>query len=163
GQAKRDAGDGGVARAAGDAAGAGGDQDRAAVLADHRAAAVLRRQGPGHLREARSRRRADLAGQPGLGRGGAGLRLGANRQANGVDYTKVNFVEVGFQQMADVLKGGSVDAVDAIDPYYDRVAAIGHSIGNPDEDAPPGTLTSVYAVTRQWATAHPDLVAAFRQ
>jgi NitT/TauT family transport system substrate-binding protein len=84
-------------------------------------------------------------------------------KANGVDYTKVNFVEVGFQQMADVLKGGSVDAVDAIDPYYDRVAAVGHSIGNPDEDSPPGTLTSVYAVTRAWAAAHPDAVAAFRQ
>jgi NitT/TauT family transport system substrate-binding protein len=84
-------------------------------------------------------------------------------KSNGVDYTKVNFVEVGFQQMADVLKGGSVDAVDAIDPYYDRVAAVGHSIGNPDEDAPPGTLTSVYAVTRAWAAAHPDVVAAFRQ
>jgi NitT/TauT family transport system substrate-binding protein len=84
-------------------------------------------------------------------------------KSNGVDYTKVNFVEVGFQQMADVLKGGSVDAVDAIDPYYDRVAAVGHSIGNPDEDAPPGTLTSVYAVMRAWAVAHPDVVAAFRQ
>jgi NitT/TauT family transport system substrate-binding protein len=84
-------------------------------------------------------------------------------KSNGVDYTKVNFVEVGFQQMADVLKGGSVDAVDAIDPYYDRVAAVGHSIGNPDEDAPPGTPTSVYAVMRAWAVAHPDVVAAFRQ
>jgi NitT/TauT family transport system substrate-binding protein len=82
---------------------------------------------------------------------------------NGVDYAKVNFVEVGFQQMADVLKGGSVDAVDAIDPYYDRVAAVGHAIGNPDESAPPGTLTSVYTATRAWAAANPGVVAAFRQ
>ncbi|MDB5406083.1 MAG: hypothetical protein JWL84_995 [Rhodospirillales bacterium] len=84
-------------------------------------------------------------------------------KSKGVDYTKVDFVEVGFQQMADVLKGGSVDAVDAIDPYYDRVAAVGHSIGNPDESAPPGTLTSVYTVTRAWAAAHPDEIAAFRR
>jgi NitT/TauT family transport system substrate-binding protein len=75
----------------------------------------------------------------------------------------VNFVEVGFQQMADVLKSGSVDAVDAIDPYYDRVAAVGHPIGDPDETAPPGTLTSVYAVTRAWAAANLAIVAAFRQ
>jgi NitT/TauT family transport system substrate-binding protein len=84
-------------------------------------------------------------------------------KSNGVDDTKVNFVEVGFQQMADVLKGGSVDAVDAIDPYYDRVATVGHSIGNPDESVPPGTLTSVYTVTRAWAAANPDAVAAFRR
>jgi NitT/TauT family transport system substrate-binding protein len=82
---------------------------------------------------------------------------------NGVDDAKVNFVEVGFQQMADVLKGGSVDAVDAIDPYYDRVAAVGHAIGNPDETAPPGTLTSVYTATRAWTAANPGVVAAFRQ
>ena len=70
---------------------------------------------------------------------------------NGIDYDKVDFAEVGFQQMANSLDAGIVDAVDAIDTYYDRVAQIGYVIGNPDATVPKGTLTSVYAATRAWS------------
>ncbi len=80
----------------------------------------------------------------------------------GVDYNQVNFAEVGFQQMADVLGSGIVDAVYAIEPYYDRVAEIGYVIGNPDATLPKGTLTSVYATTRDWADAHKAALTAFR-
>jgi NitT/TauT family transport system substrate-binding protein len=80
----------------------------------------------------------------------------------GVDYNQVNFAEVGFQQMADVLGAGIVDAVYAIEPYYDRVAEIGYVIGNPDATLPKGTLTSVYATTREWADAHQTTLKAFR-
>lgn len=81
---------------------------------------------------------------------------------NGVDYTSVNFGEVGFQQMGDVLKAGVLDAVMAIDPYYERVAEIGYPIGNPDATLPKGTLTSVYAATRAWAEANKPTIEAFR-
>jgi NitT/TauT family transport system substrate-binding protein len=81
---------------------------------------------------------------------------------NGVDYNKVNFAEISFQQMADSLKGGIVDAVDCIDPYYDRVAAVGELVGEPDKTLPPGTLTSVYVSTREWATKNPDALKRFR-
>lgn len=80
----------------------------------------------------------------------------------GVDYNKVDFAEVGFQQMADVLGSGILDAVYAIEPYYERVAEVGYVIGNPDATLPKGTLTSVYATTRDWATAHPATIKAFR-
>ncbi|MGH7035936.1 MAG: ABC transporter substrate-binding protein [Stellaceae bacterium] len=81
---------------------------------------------------------------------------------NGVDYNKVGFAEIGFQQMADALKGGIVDAVDCIDPYYDRVAAVGNLIGDPNKTLPPGTLTSVYVSTREWAAKNPDALKRFR-
>lgn len=83
-------------------------------------------------------------------------------QVKGVDYNKVGFAEISFQQMADGLKSGIVDAVDCIDPYYDRVAAVGDLIGDPDEILPTGTLTSVYTSTRDWADKNPNTVIAFR-
>src|SRR5579864_286570 len=81
----------------------------------------------------------------------------------GVDYSQVNFAEVGFQQMADVLSAGMLDAVYAIEPYYNRVAEIGYTIGDPDATLPKRTLTSVYAATREWAEANPGTIKAFRQ
>ena len=82
---------------------------------------------------------------------------------NGIDYTRVTFAEVGFQQMADALVGGIVDAAVVIDPYYERATQIGYTIGNPDETLPNHTLTAVYAATREWTDAHKAAVAAFRQ
>ncbi len=84
-------------------------------------------------------------------------------EENGVDYNKVNFAEIGFQQMYDTLNGGIVDAVSAIDPYYGKLEQIGYVVGSPDDSLPKNTLTSVYASTREWATAHKETVAAFRQ
>ena len=81
----------------------------------------------------------------------------------GVDYNQVNFAEVGFQQMADVLSSGVLDAVYAIEPYYNRVAEVGYPIGDPDATLPKRTLTSVYATTREWAEAHRATLTAFRQ
>lgn len=81
----------------------------------------------------------------------------------GVDYNQVNFAEVGFQQMADVLSAGMLDAVYAIEPYYSRVAEVGYVIGDPDATLPKETLTSVYASTREWADTHPAVIKAFRQ
>jgi NitT/TauT family transport system substrate-binding protein len=52
-------------------------------------------------------------------------------QSNGVDYHKVNWVEIGFPQMADALKSHLVDAVAAVDPFYTRVVSgkTGYDIG----------------------------------
>ena len=83
-------------------------------------------------------------------------------ELNGIDYNKVDFAEIGFQQMYDALNGGIVDAVSAIDPYYGKIEQIGHIVGNPDASLPPNTLTSVYAAMRDWAESHKATVAAFR-
>ncbi len=84
-------------------------------------------------------------------------------ELNGVDYNKVDFAEIGFQQMYDALNAGIVSGVSAIDPYYGKLEQIGYVVGNPDESLPKNTLTSVYASTREWTTAHKDAVAAYRQ
>jgi len=84
-------------------------------------------------------------------------------ELNGVDYNKVNFVEIGFQQMYDALNAGIVDAVSAIDPYYGKLEQIGYVVGSPDDSLPKNTLTSVYAASRDWADRNQGAVAAFRQ
>jgi NitT/TauT family transport system substrate-binding protein len=83
-------------------------------------------------------------------------------EVNGVDYNKVNFAEIGFQQMYDALNAGIVDGVSAIDPYYGKLLQIGYVVGSPDDSLPKNTLTSVYAATGAWAKNHKDTVAAFR-
>jgi NitT/TauT family transport system substrate-binding protein len=84
-------------------------------------------------------------------------------ELNGVDYNKVNFAEIGFQQMYDTLNAGIVDGVSAIDPYYGKLEQIGYVVGNPDDSLPKNTLTSVYASTREWTDSHKAALAAFRQ
>jgi NitT/TauT family transport system substrate-binding protein len=84
-------------------------------------------------------------------------------ELEGVDYNKVNFAEIGFQQMYDALNGGIVDGVSAIDPYYGKLEQIGYVVGNPDESLPKNTLTSVYASMRDWTESHKQTVTAFRQ
>jgi NitT/TauT family transport system substrate-binding protein len=44
---------------------------------------------------------------------------------SGVDYRKVNFVEASFPQHADLLRGGSVDAVVSADPFMSRITESG--------------------------------------
>jgi NitT/TauT family transport system substrate-binding protein len=84
-------------------------------------------------------------------------------EIEGVDYNKVNFAEIGFQQMYDALNAGIVDGVSAIDPYYGKLEQIGYVVGNPDQSLPKNTLTSVYASMRDWTDSHKQTVAAFRQ
>ena len=43
---------------------------------------------------------------------------------NGVDPKKVSFVEIPFPQMADVLKGGTVDAVITVEPFVARMVGL---------------------------------------
>jgi NitT/TauT family transport system substrate-binding protein len=81
----------------------------------------------------------------------------------GVDPNSVKQVEVALPQMADALRTGSVDVVVAVDPSYSRCLQVGgQPIASWDSLIPPGTYLSVYAVTRDWAKQHPELVAAFR-
>ena len=43
----------------------------------------------------------------------------------GVDYSKVNFVEAAFPQHGDLLRGGSLDAVVTADPFMSRITDSG--------------------------------------
>jgi len=84
---------------------------------------------------------------------------------NGVDWHKVNFVEVPFTQSADVLRSGSVDAIATGEPFSTRIVndGIGVMLAPASSIAPGGTPNLFYAATRDWAKAHPDAVHGFRQ
>lgn len=85
-------------------------------------------------------------------------------QASGVDYHKVNWVELQFPQMGDALKSGLVDAAAAVNPFYRRIldSKAGVDIGDPWTSAPRGSMIVLYAATRAWATANKDAIAGFR-
>ena len=83
----------------------------------------------------------------------------------GVDPKRVTFIEVPLPQMADVLKGGSVDAVVTGEPFVGRIvqAQIGTVVAGFSSDMPSGFATVVYTATRAWATSHGAEVKAFRE
>jgi NitT/TauT family transport system substrate-binding protein len=85
-------------------------------------------------------------------------------ERHGVDYHKVDWVEMQFPTMPDGLKAGLADAVSVVDPFLHRIlgAKTGYLIGDFGEVMPSGTMVVVYAATRAWASAHAEAVAAFR-
>ena len=84
---------------------------------------------------------------------------------NGVDYKKVTFVEVGFPQMADVLKGGNVDAVVTGEPVMGRIvsAGIGKKVTSFTDNLKVELPIIVYSATRKWVDANPAAAKAFRE
>lgn len=85
-------------------------------------------------------------------------------QTNGLDYHKVNWVEISFPQMADALKGHLVDAVASVDPFYTRVIAdkTGYDIGSYSSVIPAGTSPVNFVATRAWAEKNVDTIKALQ-
>jgi NitT/TauT family transport system substrate-binding protein len=84
---------------------------------------------------------------------------------NGVDPKQVNFVEVTFPTMNDVLKSGAVDAVVTAGPVMANMIASGTGVvvSHYLEELPEGKPQVMLAATREWASAHKEEVAAFRK
>jgi NitT/TauT family transport system substrate-binding protein len=84
---------------------------------------------------------------------------------NGVDYRKVNFVEAPFPQHADLLRGGSVDAVVTADPFMSRItdSGAGYVASFYATFLPDGNPTIVFAAKRDWAQANAVAARAFRE
>jgi NitT/TauT family transport system substrate-binding protein len=82
----------------------------------------------------------------------------------GVDFRKVQFIETTFASMRDQLKGGTIAAVGAMDPYAKtiRESDTGYVVAQFLQDVPEGKPTTVFASTRTWALAHPDIIKPFR-
>jgi NitT/TauT family transport system substrate-binding protein len=100
-------------------------------------------------------------GVPGLG--GALDVLGRNWvKTSGVDYHKVNWVEVQFPQMIDGLKAGLVDAVVTAEPFNTRIKSIDAGYFLAEAEGPKGTMTLIYAATRAWTKKSPDALKEFR-
>ena len=102
-------------------------------------------------------------GVPGLG---AFLHVGfrAWLKSQGVDYTKVTFVEAAFPQHGDLLRGGSLDAVVTADPFMARIIATGagYVASYYSTFLPDGLPTLVFTARRDWVQKNQAAAKAFQ-
>jgi NitT/TauT family transport system substrate-binding protein len=82
----------------------------------------------------------------------------------GVDPKGVNFVEVTFPTMSDILKSGNVDAVLTAEPFVMRMtqAGIGQVGARYAADLQRTEPIIFYAASRDWAEKNPEAIAKFR-
>ena len=82
----------------------------------------------------------------------------------GVDPSKVNFVEIPFPQMADVVRQGSVDAVVTTEPFGSRITSSGAGILGPDfaKVAPDDLPILLFVSSNDWIARHGDVVKRFK-
>jgi len=83
---------------------------------------------------------------------------------NDVDFDRVNFAEVSFPTMRDMLAAKNVDAVVATDPFVAQMVntGVGYLAVALNPSMPAGKPLVMYTSTRAWAEAHPKEVVAFR-
>jgi NitT/TauT family transport system substrate-binding protein len=83
---------------------------------------------------------------------------------SGVDYTRVQFIEASFPQHADLLRGGSIDAVVSADPFMSRItdSGAGYVASYYSTFLPEGQPTIVYTAKRAWVAGHPVQAKAFQ-
>lgn len=82
----------------------------------------------------------------------------------GVDPNKVNFVEVSFPTMLDVVRSQAVDAVVSSEPTVTRMtnAGVGSVAYRYAAELDRKDPIIIYAASRAWADQNPQAVAAFR-
>ena len=82
----------------------------------------------------------------------------------GVDPKKVNFVEVTFPTMMDIVKSGSVDAVLTGEPFVTRMTNAGLGTVGARYAAELGRTEPIifYAASREWAEKNAETVKKFR-
>ena len=82
----------------------------------------------------------------------------------GVDPRSVNFVEVTFPTMPDIIKSGGVDAVLTAEPFVTRMlnAGIGTVGARYAEELNRTEPIIFYAASREWAEQNPDSIKKFR-
>ena len=86
-------------------------------------------------------------------------------KVNGVDWKKVNFIETPFPQHADLIRGGSIDAVVTGGPFMARIveSSTGYVVSYYTTFLPEGQPTIVHVATREWVKANPAAAKAFAQ
>jgi NitT/TauT family transport system substrate-binding protein len=82
----------------------------------------------------------------------------------GVDPRKVNFVEVTFPTMMDIVKSGSVDAVLTAEPFVTRMtnAGLGSVGARYAVELARTEPIILYATSREWAEKNSDTIKRFR-
>jgi NitT/TauT family transport system substrate-binding protein len=86
-------------------------------------------------------------------------------RGKGVDSTKVTFIEGGFAQFGDLMRGGQIDAALLVEPFRSRIeqGGIGKNYANFFSEVRDNTLLSFYAVTTDWASKKPEAAKAFQE
>ncbi len=86
-------------------------------------------------------------------------------KVNGVDWRKVNFIETPFPQHADLIRGGSIDAVVTGGPFMARIleTGTGYVASYYTTFLPEGQPTILHVATREWVKANPAAAKAFAQ
>lgn len=84
-------------------------------------------------------------------------------KTNSVDHRKVSFIEAPFPQHADLIKGGSIDAVVTAGPFMARIldSGTGYVASFYTTFLPEGLPTIVHVAKRDWAKSNPDAVKSF--
>ena len=103
-------------------------------------------------------------GVPGLG-AFLHVTLRAWLKQSGVDYKKVTFVEAAFPQHADLLRGGSIDAVVTADPFMSRIvdSGAGYVASYYATFLADGNHTIYLAAKREWVEKNLAAAKAFRE
>ena len=82
----------------------------------------------------------------------------------GVDPKSVNFVEVTFPTMSDIIKSGGVDAVLTAEPFVTRMTSAGLGTVGARYAAELARTEPIifYSASREWAGKNPEAVKKFR-
>jgi NitT/TauT family transport system substrate-binding protein len=83
----------------------------------------------------------------------------------GVKPSQVTVVELPFPLMGDNLKSGQIDAAFPVEPMLGKILDSGAGTKSVDIQSAvnPDFAATFWSATREWATAHPQAIAAFRE
>jgi NitT/TauT family transport system substrate-binding protein len=83
---------------------------------------------------------------------------------NQVPLAQVTMVEAPFPQMNDMLRGGTIDASIAIEPFRSRIlAGAGYRVADYVTDVQDNVLAAFWMAKGDWAQANPQAIKAFRE
>jgi NitT/TauT family transport system substrate-binding protein len=84
---------------------------------------------------------------------------------NKVPLNQVTMIEAPFPQMNDMLKGGTIDASIAIEPFRTRIvqANTGYRVNDYVTEIQDNMLAAFWMAKADWAKANPQAVKAFRE
>ena len=84
---------------------------------------------------------------------------------NNVPLAAVTMVEAPFPQMNDMLKGGTLDAAVAIEPFRARIVSgnTGYKVADYVTEIQDNMLAAFWMAKSDWAQANPKAIQAFRE
>ncbi|HEX3972346.1 MAG TPA: ABC transporter substrate-binding protein [Stellaceae bacterium] len=82
----------------------------------------------------------------------------------GVKLNQITVIELPFQLMGDNLKNSQIDAAFPVQPMLGRIVESGAGTKSVDIQSAvnPDFAATFWSATREWATAHPQAIVAFR-